>query len=168
MRRRDFVLSVGAVALASCSPAEEKAPAAPEGAGFPDPADVVRPLYEPYLTPNGTFPDFEHQAPWSADLWTQLQAMRARSEALNEPILDFDPIIGAQDYQLSGLTVGTESAVQNSHSAVRARFTNLGQPTEIVFYMVWEGDAWRVDNITGDGWDLRQIAAAPNADAIPQ
>jgi len=164
-----MILSVGALAaLAACSRDQNKAktpePApAPAGEelGFPDPADVVRPLYDPYLTPGATLPSFQDQAPWSADLWAQLQAMVARSEARNEPILDFDPIIGAQDYELTGLTVGTEAAAQNSHAAVRARFTNLGRPEEIVFYMVWEGDAWRVDNIAGSNWELRQIAAAP-------
>lgn len=170
MRRRDFTLGVTALALASCSPPSDPAtqPAdasdAP-GEGFPDPALVVRPLYDRYTTPNATFPDFEHQAPWSTDLWRQLSAMTARSEALNEPILDFDPIIGAQDYELSGLTVTTESAVQNSHAAVRARFTNLNEPVEIVYYMVWEGDAWRVDNITGADWNLRDIAS--QAEAAP-
>jgi hypothetical protein len=174
MRRRDLILGfAGAAALTACSrdqdtaEAPADAPGVGEGLGFPDPADVIRPLYDRYLTPGATFPSFENQAPWSADLRAQLQAMTARSEARNEPILDFDPIIGAQDYQITGVTVTTEAAVQNSHAAVRARFTNLGQPKEIVFYTVWEGGAWRVNNITGDdngvAWDLRQIAQQSEA-----
>ena len=70
-----------------------------------DPAMVVRQLYDPYLTPNATFPAFRDQAPWSAGLWAQLEAMMARSQARNEPILDFDPVIGAQDHQLGNLNV---------------------------------------------------------------
>lgn len=27
--------------------------------------------------------------------------------------------------------------------------------------MIWEDGAWKVDNMRGDGWDLRQIAAVP-------
>jgi len=172
MRRRDMLASALALtALAACSPEPEKveAPTPEVAPNFPDPAETVRPIYEPYLTRAETFPSFRDQAPWSADLWRQLEAMVARSNARNEPILDFDPVIGAQDYELSGLSVTTESAVQNSHAAVRARFINLGQPEEIVFYMIWEGDAWRVDNITGvmagSGWDLRQIAT--QSDAAP-
>jgi len=168
MRRRGMLAgAIALTALAACSREPETADApAPETApSFPDPADSVRPIYDPYLNQSESPPAFRDQAPWSADLWRQLEAMVARSNAQNEPILDFDPIIGAQDYELSDLTVTTDSVVENSHAAVRARFTNLGQSTEIVFYMVWENDAWRVDNITGavagSGWDLRQISAQP-------
>jgi hypothetical protein len=116
MDRRAFVTSICAAALASCSPAQEKSEAstsegadAAGGAGraMTDPAAVVRQLYDPYLTPNATFPAFRDQAPWSAGLWAQLETMVARSQARNEPILDFDPVIGAQDHQLANLNVTT-------------------------------------------------------------
>lgn len=169
MRRRDFILTASAVALAACSPAQEKSdapPAASANAGG-DPAAVIRPLYDRYTTPNAQFPDFEHQAPWSADLWTQLAAMTARSNALNEPILDFDPLIGAQDYQLTNLNVANEAVVEGSSAVVRAAFDNAGAHQEIVYDMVWEGGGWRINNIRGDTagtpWDLRQIAALPHA-----
>ena len=168
MHRRAIILNAAAVAvLAACSPQNEKkadAPAAPA----PDPAAVIRPLYDGYLTEGAQFPAFRDQAPWSADLWAQLEAMVARSEALNEPILDFDPLIDAQDYQLTNLNVVTEALAENSHATVRASFANAGRPTEVVYDMVWENGGWRVDNIRASNWDLRQIASAPNADAIPQ
>jgi hypothetical protein len=167
MHRRAIILSAAAVAaLAACSRQEEKAeaPATPA----PDPASVIRPLYDRYLTEGAEFPAFRDQAPWSASLWAQLEAMTARSEALNEPILDFDPLIDAQDYQLTNLNVATEALAENSHATVRTSFANAGRPTEVVYDMVWENGGWRVDNIRASSWDLRQIAAAPNADAIPQ
>jgi hypothetical protein len=171
MNRRNFVIAAAAAA-AACSRQSEApdAPAAQDSAGraADDPAAVIRQLYDPYLTQGATFPSFREQAPWSADLWTELEAMMARSQALNEPILDFDPLISAQDYQLSDLNVGTDSMVEAANAVVRASFTNLGQATQVVYDMVWEGNRWKVDNIRGDGWDLRQIAAAPNADAIQQ
>lgn len=170
MQRRHLIIGLGAAALAACSPAAEKqeAPAADNaGRAMTDPAMVIRQLYEPYLTEGATFPDFQNQAPWSASLWTLLQAMMARSQAINEPILDFDPLIAAQDYQLANLNVATESMVEASSAVVRASFTNAATPTEVVYDMIWEGDRWKVDNIRGEGWDLRQIADAPNADAIP-
>jgi hypothetical protein len=154
-------------ALAACSPAQEKAPAPPAASASADPAAVIRPLYARYTTPNAEFPDFEHQAPWSADLWTQLATMSARSDALNEPILDFDPLIGAQDYQLTNLNVTNEAVVEGSTAVVRAAFDNAGAHQEIVYDMVWEGGGWRVNNVRGDtdgtAWDLRQIAALPHA-----
>jgi hypothetical protein len=171
MNRRNFVIAAAA-ALAACSRQTEapETPVAEEGAGraMTDPAMVIRHLYEPYLTQGATFPSFREQAPWSADLWAELEAMMARSQALNEPILDFDPLIAAQDYQLSNLNVVAESMVEASHAVVRASFNNLDQTTEVIYDMVWENDRWKVNNIRGDGWDLRQIAAAPNADAIQQ
>ena len=132
-----------------------------DAAAVPDPAAAIRPLYDPYLTEGATFPDFEHQAPWSASLWAELQAMMARSQAMGEPILDFDPLIDAQDYQLTNLVVAPEAVVPNSHAVVRASFNNSGRATEVVYDLVWEDGAWRVDNIRSSGWDLRQIASAP-------
>jgi hypothetical protein len=88
-----------------------------------------------------------------------LQAMTARSQARGEPILDFDPLIDAQDYQLADLNVSTDGVVENSHATVRARFTNSGAPAEIVYDLVWEDGGWRVDNIRTSRWDLRVITA---------
>lgn len=172
MNRLILIIGVSAaLALAACSPpeaAKQEAPAAENaGRAITDPAAVIRQLYDPYLTEGATFPDFEHQAPWSNSLWTVLQAMMARSQAINEPILDFDPLISAQDYQLTDLSVAQESLVEGQTATVRASFKNAGAPSEVVFNMVWENDRWKVDNIRGEGWDLRQIASAPNADAIP-
>ncbi len=166
MRRRELVVGLSAVALAACSRQQEEAEAPGPARIVTDPAAVIRPLYDRYMTPNAEFPSFQEQAPWSGGLWALLSAMTARSEQINEPILDFDPLIGAQDYQLSNLNVANEAVVEGSHAVVRASFDNATTRTEIVYDLIWEGDRWKVDNIRGDGWDLRVIAAAPNADAI--
>jgi hypothetical protein len=161
---------MSAAALAACTPPQAEKTDAPDSnaRAVTDPAAVIRPLYDRYMTPNAEFPEFREQAPWSDSLWALLEAMVARSNAINEPILDFDPIIGAQDYQLSNLNVTTDGVVESSHAVVRASFTNANTHTEILYDLIWEADRWKVDNIRGDGWDLRQIAAAPNADAIPR
>jgi hypothetical protein len=80
--------------------------------------------------------------------------------------MDFDPLIDAQDHQLSNLNVTTEALAENSHAVVRASFSNAGRPTEIVYDLVWEDGGWRVDNIRGAEWNLREVAAAPNAEAL--
>ena len=158
--KRWFVVAAGALALAACSGEQTKTEAPPEGA-ITDPAAVIRPIYDRYMTPEAQFPDFREHAPWSSSLWAVLEAMSQRSAQINEPILDFDPVIGGQDYQLTNLSVTTDGVVEASHAVVRASFNNAGTPLEILYDMVWEDGAWRVDNIPGDGWDLRQIAAAP-------
>lgn len=160
MNRRVFFLSVSVAGLAAaCSREQAKSPAAPEEstAIVPDPADTIRPIYAPYMTEGAAFPQLRNQAPWSGDLLAQIDAMIARSEALNEPILDFDPIVNAQDFQVSALEVSTEAVAQNSHATVRARFANLGRQEEILYDLIWENGGWRVDNIRNSEWDLRQI-----------
>ena len=168
MRRRELMLALGAAALAACTPPQESEGESSETRAVTDPAAVIRPLYDRYMTPDVQFPAFRDQAPWSNSLWAVLDAMTRRSEAINEPILDFDPLINAQDYQLSNLNVTTDGIVEASHATVRAAFDNAGARTEVVYDLIWEDDRWKVDNIRGEGWDLRQIATAPNADAIAQ
>ena len=167
MRGLILSLALGGLALAGCSrPAEETPPPTAPAAEAPqaqtDPASVIRPLYDRYRTDPAvtTFPSLEDSAPWSDSLKTLLVAMMARSEARQEPILDFDPIIGAQDWQLQNVNVVTEAVAENSHAVVRATITNAGFTEDIVFNMIWEHDSWRVDNITGKDWDLRQVAAS--------
>ena len=168
MRRRELILVLSATALAACTPPQAEKTEAPGARTITDPAAAIRPLYDRYLTPDAQFPEFREQAPWSDAMWAQIEAMMARSQALNEPILDFDPLIGAQDYQLANLNVANESVVEGSHAVVRASFDNAAVRTEIVYDLIWENDRWKVDNIRGEGWDMRQIVAAPNADAIAQ
>jgi Protein of unknown function (DUF3828) len=160
MNRRVLLLS--AAALAACSRESGKTQPAPAAAA-PDPAETIRPLYTPYMSDGAEFPAFRDQAPWSADLWARLEAMNARSQAINEPILDFDPLTGAQDYRLSALTVRTESVAANSRAVVRAHFINLGRDAAVIYDLIWERGGWRVDNIHGADWDLRQIAAEGGA-----
>jgi hypothetical protein len=161
------MLALSAAALAACTPPQAEAPAEDANRAVTDPAGVIRPLYDRYMTPDAQFPSFQEQAPWSNSLWAVLSTMSARSEAINEPILDFDPLIGAQDYQLSSLNVANEAVSEGSHAVVRVTFNNATTPTNIIYDLIWEDDRWKVDNIRGEGWDLRQIAAPPNADAIP-
>lgn len=156
MHRRDALMLAAAAALAACSPPSDRQQG-PERAAIPDPADTVRPLYERYMTPGGTFSPLEEQAPWSAAMRAALVDMMARSRAVDEPILDFDPFIDAQDYQLASVAVTTDAVVENSHAVVRAHFVNLGRDTEVIYDLIWEGAGWRVDNMRGASWDLRQI-----------
>lgn len=156
MLRRTMLLAAAASIAAACS--RQAAQPAPSG---PDPAEAIISIYAPYMAPNAPFPDFEHQAPWSQDLWAQMQAMMARSREIDEPILNFDPVINAQDGGVSALAVTTDAVAYGSHAVVRARFVNLGRQEEILFDLIWENDAWRVNNIRHAEWDLREIITPP-------
>lgn len=160
--RRIFVMGAGLAALAACSPPSEAPEATSEAtSAAPDPAAVVRPLYDRYITapPEGTWPALEDEAPWSDDLKAQLLAMMARSQERNEPILDFAPIIGAQDGLITNVRVSTDAMAENSHAVVRAVFDNTGSEQTILYDLIWQHDQWRVDNIRGADWDLRQVIA---------
>jgi hypothetical protein len=162
MKRRYFVMGAAFVAVAACSPpANTSESATSEAPAAPDPAEIIRPLYERYMTDPAvtTFPSLENQAPWSDDIKAQLVAMMARSEERQEPILDFDPFIGAQDWQISNLAVTTDAVAENSHAVVRAHFTNIDREEDVLFDLIWQNNEWRVDNMRGDGWDLRQVIA---------
>lgn len=162
---RNFILGLALIgALAACGPREEaKAPETPApeaGRAMTDPAMVVRQIYEPYLAQPNTAPSLLDSAPWSNRMRADLTAMMARSEQINEPILDFDPIINAQDWTLSDVAAATEAMAEASHAVVRASFMNSGTRTEVVYDLVWEDDRWKVDNLRGEGWDLRVIATS--------
>src|SRR5262249_22858067 len=132
------------------------------------PAAVIRPLYARYMpgAPAFQYPNLEDQAPWSASLRQAMVDQEARfaKETDGDPEgIDFDVFINAQDWQLSNLTVATESVVPESHAVVRARFVNAGSPTEVAYDMVWENGAWRIDNMRSgngaDAWELRALVA---------
>lgn len=161
--RRNLVLGLAAGALVAACGRSAETPEIPPAESAParaitDPATVVRQLYDPYLVAEGTTPPLLDAAPWSAQARADLEAMTARSQALGEPILDFNPIINAQDYQLSDVSTATEGLVENSHASVRASFTNAGQRDEVIYDLVWQDDRWKVDNVRGAQWDLRTIA----------
>lgn len=168
---RRWILLAGALALlavqAACSRSETETAAAPVEStrAITDPVAPVRGLYDRYAAPPPEYPALEEE-PWTEDMRAQLVAMMARSNALNEPILNFDPFTGAQDGALADLVVSADGVVENSHAVVRARFTLDGRPREILYDLRWEDDSWRIDNVRHACWDLRQIAGAANADAI--
>lgn len=160
MRRRDFFLGAGLLLVAACQRQSAETPEGDAaGESISDPAEVIAPLYERYRTDPAvtTFPTLIDQAPWSAELRAQLEAMLARSQTNEEPILTFDPFVNAQDWQIMSVAVTTDGVVANSHATVRARFVNGSTEDEVVYDLIWEAGGWRVDNMRHSGWDLRQI-----------
>ncbi|MBY0564982.1 MAG: YbjP/YqhG family protein [Hyphomonadaceae bacterium] len=162
MNRRMWLLGACALGLGACQREAAQAPSGSDAApSYPDPSEVITPLYERYRTDPmvTTFPTLVEQAPWSAAMRASLESMMVRSQTAEDPILDFDPFVNAQDWRVSTVAVTTDGVVAESHATVRARFVNLNREDEVVYDLVWEGGAWRVDNIRHANWDLRQIAS---------
>ena len=140
-------------------------PSAGLAAGENSPADVTTAIYRIYAGPKGDYQsgnldDKRVVVYLSKSLRAALKAMDARSKKLNEPILDFDPVTNSQDPQVDKLTIAAEG-----DAAAAATFFS-GEVKHVVRYsFVREGDAWKVDDISGgagdDKWDLRDIIKPP-------
>jgi hypothetical protein len=159
MRRLGFwgVLALGLI-LAAC----EK-PADPNG-----PAPAIQKLYAPYLTAGGNTAASFDTAPLSTDLKALIEKADAYSKLLDEPVIDFDPIIFAQDGEIRNVRVVQQDAVAGDKGVVRARFSNSGQQREVIYDMTRVSGAWQIDNIRQGGESLRGIieeALAPAGDA---
>lgn len=157
---RAFVMGLALIfALGGCGAQEAKAPEAARA--ITDPALVVAQLYDPYLVRDGQTPGLLDSAPWSNRMRGELEAMIARSNEIGEPILNFDPLINAQDWVLSDVATTTDAVVEGSHAVVRANFLNGGLREEVIYDLVWEDDRWKVDNVRAAEFDLRAIITAP-------
>ncbi len=165
MRIHALILTLAVGALAACSPPAQQKTEPPAEAGqsraMTDPAAVVRTLYAPYITDETPPPVLADAAPWSARMQADIAAMQARTSEGDGPSLDFDPIIDAQDFQLSNISATTDGVVEGSHAVVRAQFNNIGEPQEVIYDLVWEDDRWKVDNIRTRAWDMRAIVTSP-------
>jgi hypothetical protein len=140
-------------------------PGAAQASGERSPADVTTAIYRVYAGLKGDYQtgnldDKRVVVYLSKSLRAALKAMDARSKKLNEPILDFDPVTDSQDPQVEKLTIAAEG-----DAAATATFFS-GEVKHVVRYsFVREGDAWKVDDISGGGgddkWDLRDIIKPP-------
>ncbi len=163
------------VGLAACSGAPEPAapppgPAAPPPRPAPppppqaavapppracpsDPVALVTVAYTPYLG-DGLPPALLEATCWSADTRRLIEVARARADAEGGvPAPGFDPLVNAQDYELTGLEVSAIDA-----DTVEARFANFGVAQVVRWDLVDEG-GWRVHDLNGEGWGLRAALA---------
>lgn len=138
-----------------------------------EPAALITELYTPYLA-GGNVPDALIAAPWTDDLHALID--KAIKLGKDEPILDGDPIVDAQDWQISGLNVSADGRPEAGRAKATAKFLNFGAPKEVHFDLVEIGAQWRVDNVRSGDWDLRKqlaagigaIEAAPKPAAKPK
>ena len=66
--------------------------------------------------------------------------------------LDFDPIIDAQDYQITNLKIDV-AETDASHATAAVSFLNFKKPTKLKMAMLKEKDGWRIDDIIWSGKD---------------
>jgi hypothetical protein len=130
-----------------------------------DPVAYIRAIYRAYMTlPFDKVPAFE-----SWPLSPRLRALvdADQKEAQGEVgRLDFDPIINAQDWKLSGLKVAVVSRTADN-ATVDAVFHNIDTDEHIRFTLVRKDGKWAIDEIqalAGMRWTLSKIlSGAPDA-----
>lgn len=127
---------------------------------FEDPKGLVEYVYAPYMS--GVFPEdmTEVFSPTLKQLW---DAMAARSQAANEPIIDFDPYINAQDFELSELII-SDPVVDGDRAVVAVSFRNFGELQDLRYTLVRRAEGWKIDDIESLGedypWRFSELLAA--------
>ena len=125
MHRRSFLIGcailVAAPALADDWPTE--------------PVEIVKKIYSIYAGKDGKYAGqsgFEdkqvHAHYFSQSLEAMIKKAEAKSRRINEPIIDFDPIMNGQDWEApKGMTITVETTAKKNEHA-RALLTELGMP----------------------------------------
>lgn len=153
--RRNTLAALAMLALAACSGASPGA----------DPASTIQTIYTPYIEDRNP-PDLLSAAPWTPEMRALLEESLERSQD-GEPIIDFDPFIDGQDWQIDTVAVTLTSPPNEGRSEVTARFVNAGEDVQVVYEMREADGGWRIDNIRTEHWSLRALLAdqgiAPSA-----
>jgi hypothetical protein len=71
------------------------------------------------------------------------------------PALDGDPFVGAQDWDISDLSIDVKEAGAKATGTVS--FVNGGKPEKIVLELLKVGDDWRITDIHWDSGTLRGL-----------
>jgi hypothetical protein len=127
---------------------------------FDDPRGLIEYAYAPYSDRGMDFPDpTELYSPTLKQLWDD---MAAKSEDADMPILDFDPLINAQDYELTEFIIA-DPAIAGDNATVAVSFDNFGEPQELHFELVKRMDGWKIDDIESVGstaWRFSELLTA--------
>ena len=72
------------------------------------------------------------------------------------PILDYDPFVQGQDYEIKGLTISVEETTSRT-AGVLVRFRNAGKPVAIRFDLLRLEDGWRIRDMRWGKTSLRAL-----------
>jgi hypothetical protein len=126
---------------------------------FAEPADLIEYVYAPYLAGEYLENWEEVFSPTLAQLFAD---MEAKSQELGEPILDADPFINGQDYEISELLIA-DPAIEGDRAIVDVSFLNFGQPSDLRYTLVRRAEGWKIDDIEsmrpGEEWRLSELLA---------
>ena len=122
------------------------------------PDKTIEALYAPYVSHVAE----RGESSWEkADVYSKsLKAAIDRgfdySLLLNEPVIDYDPIAGAQVFSINNFRLEVDRPAAAGKAHVIARFENLERTTTVGYEMILEDGSWKIDAIRSADQDLRQ------------
>lgn len=121
------------------------------------PRAFVEDIYRPYQTKG-----FKGQRYWESsrffapDLATAIERDAAQAKQRKEvPLLDGDPFVDAQDWEISDLLIVTSDGGGKAQAAVT--FKNLGEPKALALLLVRTPQGWRITDIVSANGSLRAL-----------
>ncbi|MBS0519078.1 MAG: DUF3828 domain-containing protein [Proteobacteria bacterium] len=106
---------------------------------------------QPYWEPRRFFaPDL------AAAIEKDVAAARQHKEA---PLLDGDPFVDAQDWQITDLTIVASAGDNTAQGAVA--FRNLGEPKTLTVLLIRTPQGWRISDIVSATGSLRKLYRLP-------
>ena len=137
--------------------AQTQAPAPTPAAPALTPEAFLRGIYTPY--PNQ---DFKGQPYWqvdrffTTDLGRVIEAdMREAKRRGEAPILDGDPFIDAQDWDIDNLAISVKA--EGPKATGQVSFDNQGKRTQITLDLVRTGIGWRIADIKAPSGTLSEL-----------
>lgn len=129
-----------------------------------DPAALIASIYKTYTA--------DSNPPGYSDVYShRLQAL-IDADAKNTPAgdagkIDWDVFVDGNNWELSDLNIALVAKTA-ARAQVRARFINMKEPRDMIFDLVREDGAWRIDDIRamrkGGRWTMSKILTdAPDA-----
>ncbi|MDC7682981.1 DUF3828 domain-containing protein [Asticcacaulis sp. BYS171W] len=138
MDRRLFLLGLLAVA-------------SPTFAAVQPPRDLIQKFYLIYAAQGtqgtGNAVEKVHLRDWMTDDLRVLYDKGTTTQPGEEmPILDFDPFIDAQDYEITEVKV-TAKMLDPKRQLVTASFRNIGTPMTVLYDFVLTKKGWRISDV---------------------
>lgn len=131
--------------------------AMPASRDTPTAEAFLRGIYTPY--PNQ---DFKGQPFWQVDRYFTPDLARAIEADMREakrrgeaPLLDGDPFVDAQDWDIDKLSISVQADGPKATGLVS--FENLGKPTQITLDLVRTGVGWRISDIKAPSGTLSEL-----------
>lgn len=121
------------------------------------PRGPVEHIYAHYVGSSdvGFFPtDAGARSLFTARMNALLDGEEALADAQGIGHLDFDPFVNAQDFRVENLKL-TSRELGDGRAVVEARFLNFGAANRIVYDVVVEDGAWRIDDVSSPDGDYR-------------